>query len=283
MKKFLGRILIAIIGLPILYLVIFVFPHLHYLPLNVLILALTLTGAFEVQNFFVKSNIPVFKYCAPILSASMVIVSYLEITFLQDLTSLTYKWLILILMFIAVRSIFALKKKDLSKVLPILSSSSFIIIYPGLFTTYIVRILMISETQPNYVLLFFIALVFSNEILAYIFGKLFGQKTKLHFVISPNKTLVGFISGFLGSIAAAIAFYYLVPQMFSTHLINVILFGSLIALSSIFGDLFESAMKRSANVKDSGTIMMGRGGVLDTLDSFLLSAPVFFLLFPLLS
>ena len=283
MKKFVARLIISIIILPVLYLVIFVFTQLNYLALNIIILFFTITGAFEVKNFFSKANIPVFHYSAPILSASMSIITYLEITFFQNFTSLTYKWLILIFIFIALKSIFSVKKKDFSKVLPLISSSSFIIIYPGLFMTYIIRILTLSEDKSSYIFLFFLSIVFCNEIMAYLLGKFFGQRTKLKLAISPNKTLVGFISGFLSSIGAAAIFYYVFPQLFSANLFSVMLFGSLIALSSIFGDLFESAMKRSANVKDSGTLMIGRGGILDTLDSLLLSAPVFYLVFPLIS
>ncbi|MBN2444875.1 MAG: phosphatidate cytidylyltransferase [Spirochaetales bacterium] len=283
MTKFFGRLIIALVILPLLYLVIFVFPHYNHLALNVIILFFTVAGAFEVQNFFVKSEIPVFKYSAPILSASLVIVTYLEITFFKDINSLTYKWLILVFAFIAIKSIFTVNKKDFSKVLPIISTSSFVILYPGLFMTYIIRILTLSEDKPNIVFLFFLALVFSNEILAYVFGKFLGQGTKLKLAISPNKTLVGFIAGFLGTVGTAVFFYYSIPHFLNTNLFNVIFFGALIALSSIFGDLFESAMKRSAKIKDSGALMMGRGGILDTLDSLLLSAPVFFLVFPLLS
>lgn len=283
MKKILGRILTGLIMFPLLYFVIFVFTQFNFLALNIIILLFTIAGAFEVQNFFIKANIPVFKYSAPILSSSMAIVTYLEISFFKQINSLSYKWLILILLFISLRSIFAVKKKDFSKILPVISSSSFIIIYPGLFITYIIRILTLSDTKPGYVFLFFIVLVFSNEIMSYLLGKFFGQGTKLKLSISPNKTLVGFIAGFLSSIGSAVIFYYLVPRIFSTTLFNVMLFGSLISLASIFGDLFESAMKRSANVKDSGTLAMGRGGILDTLDSLLLSAPVFFLVYPLIS
>lgn len=283
MIKFLKRIIVAVVMFPLLYLVLFVINHLNFLGLNIIILLFTIVGAFEVQNFFVKANIPVFKYSAPVLSASMVVVTYLEISFFKQINSLSYKWLILILIFIALRSIFTIRKKDFSKILPIISASSFIIIYPGLFISYMIRILTLSDDKSNYVFLFFIALVFSNEIMSYLFGKFFGQGTQLKLAISPNKTLVGFIAGFLSSIGAAVVFYYLVPQIFSATLFNVMLFGSLISLTSIFGDLFESAMKRSANVKDSGTLAMGRGGILDTLDSLLLSAPVFFLVFPLIS
>ncbi|MCI7397280.1 MAG: phosphatidate cytidylyltransferase, partial [Spirochaetia bacterium] len=55
--------------------------------------------------------------------------------------------------------------------------------------------------------------------------------------------------------------------------------GILIAFSSIVGDLAESVFKRSADVKDSGHIIPGRGGVLDSIDSIVMSAPVFYLLF----
>ncbi|MBN1696270.1 MAG: phosphatidate cytidylyltransferase [Spirochaetales bacterium] len=281
MNKFIFRVLLAIIIFPLLYLFIFVITGFHFVALVLFILAFVVVGAFEVRNFFDKAHIPTFKYSAPILSVTIPLVTYFEVFFLTGYDALTYKWLIIVLAAMFIRTIFTVRKKNMNSIIPLAISSSFILIYPGLFMTYMIRLLAFRNSSC--VFLFFLSLVFSNEIISYLCGKFFGQSTKLNLAISPNKTLVGFISGFVGSIATAVVFYFLVPDLFSADLFNVMLFGSLIGLTTIFGDLFESAMKRSANLKDSGFIMMGRGGILDTVDSFLLSAPVFYLIYPLIS
>jgi phosphatidate cytidylyltransferase len=281
MKKFIFRLLLVIIISPLLYLFIFVINGLHFLALFLFILSFVVIGAFEVRNFFDKANIPTFKYSAPIFSITIPVVTYCKIFYFKDYDALTYKWLIIVLAFLFLRTIFAVRKKNFSIIIPLVTSSSFIIIYPGLFISYMIRLLAFHNA--DFVFLLFLSLVFSNEIIAYLCGKFLGKGTKLNLSISPNKTLVGFITGFISSIGTAVAFYYLVPGLFSTNIFNVMLFGSIIGLTTIFGDLFESAMKRSASLKDSGYIMMGRGGILDTLDSLLLSAPVFYLIYPLIS
>jgi phosphatidate cytidylyltransferase len=281
MKKFLFRLLLALIIFPLLYLFIFVINGLNFLALFLLVLSFVVIGAFEIRNFFDKANIPTFKISAPVFSITIPVVTYCEIFYLTDYDALTYKWLIIVLAFLLLRTIFAVRKKDFSVILPLATSSSFIIIYPGLFISYMIRLL--AFTHADFVILLFLSLVFSNEIIAYLCGKFFGKGTRLNLSISPNKTVVGFITGFVSSIGTAVVFYYLVPDLFSTNIFNVMLFGSIIGLTTIFGDLFESAMKRSAHLKDSGFIMMGRGGILDTLDSLLLSAPVFYLIYPLIS
>ena len=99
---------------------------------------------------------------------------------------------------------------------------------------------------------------------------------------SPNKSVMGFIGGFAGSIAAGVLGYILWPNIFHGSILKIIFMGICIAFSSIVGDLTESIFKRSAGVKDSGHVIPGRGGVLDSIDSILMSAPVFYLMISIL-
>ena len=102
----------------------------------------------------------------------------------------------------------------------------------------------------------------------------------MNLFISPNKSLAGFISGILFSVCTSIVFYILLPELFKVNILIIILFGILIGATTVIGDLIESVLKRAMNVKDSGVIMMGRGGILDSVDSVLISAPVFFFIYP---
>ena len=104
---------------------------------------------------------------------------------------------------------------------------------------------------------------------AYITGKRFGR-IKIAKNISPGKTLEGVI----GAMVINVIFMLVIGLNFSEfNMIGGILFGFIITLLSIYGDLFVSWMKRSAGVKDTGNIIPGHGGILDRVDSFLLALP----------
>jgi len=110
------------------------------------------------------------------------------------------------------------------------------------------------------------------DIAGYFVGSLAGRR-KLAPRISPGKTWEGTIAGF---VAAALAVWFVGTQVFSPSLPAEILAPVALAVgpAGLFGDLLESALKRAAGVKDSGTIFPGHGGVLDRIDSLLLVASV---------
>lgn len=108
----------------------------------------------------------------------------------------------------------------------------------------------------------------ASDTFAYFAGRAFG-KHKIVPTISPNKTLEGFIGGFIGCIITGAVFSYIVgiPFWFGIHV------GMICGILAPLGDLFESKLKRLCNVKDSGTLLPGHGGVLDRFDSLLFTAP----------
>jgi phosphatidate cytidylyltransferase len=116
-------------------------------------------------------------------------------------------------------------------------------------------------------------IVMAGDTAAFYVGTRFGRK-KLCPRVSPNKSVEGALGGLAGSlIGALIAGYTFFPEMTTADtLVTAILFGMIGQL----GDLFESFLKRSFGVKDSGTIFPGHGGVLDRLDSILFAAPFAF-------
>jgi len=120
---------------------------------------------------------------------------------------------------------------------------------------------------------FLLCLVFLNDTGAFYFGRYLG-KYKLHKEISPNKTWEGAIGGLICSIIGSFMFlkiFRLRPICFETFLLIFFL-----AIIGQIGDLAESLIKRSYNVKDSGTILPGHGGILDRIDSFLFTIPVLY-------
>lgn len=130
---------------------------------------------------------------------------------------------------------------------------------------------IIHEYSPEVVLGFFIML-WLNDTGAYVFGRLFGKR-KFFPRISPKKTWEGFAGGMASAIAGGwiLSIYY--PQF---SLLNWIILAILIAVSASFGDLVESMLKRSLNVKDSSNLLPGHGGILDRFDGVLLASPMVF-------
>lgn len=126
-----------------------------------------------------------------------------------------------------------------------------------------------------YWLLYALALNWVGDSAAYYAGRTFGRH-KLAPRISPGKS----VQGALASVAASILFGWIWLHFFSpaTPLVDALLFSALANVAGQLGDLVESAMKRGAGIKDSGTLLPGHGGWLDRVDSSLFSIPVVYFL-----
>ncbi|MCP3953409.1 MAG: phosphatidate cytidylyltransferase [Desulfobacterales bacterium] len=116
-----------------------------------------------------------------------------------------------------------------------------------------------------------ICLVFSNDIGAFYAGTFFG-KHKLCPSVSPGKTIEGSLGGLTACFIVGIAFrLFLIPGLsWGWFLLSILC----IAVAGPMGDLFESIIKRSGNIKDSGSILPGHGGMLDRIDALLFASPV---------
>lgn len=144
-----------------------------------------------------------------------------------------------------------------------------------LFVTFFMSHLLFIREAPHgsllVLLLFF--MIWVNDTAAYFTGKAIGKR-KLYPEISPKKSVEGFAGGFIATIIASVIFSLLFLPGFI--LLDSILIGILIGIIGPLGDLCESMFKRAYWVKDSGTIIPGHGGILDRLDSILLSSPIMY-------
>jgi len=123
-------------------------------------------------------------------------------------------------------------------------------------------------------LIFFLLLVvWLGDSGAYYFGKAFGKR-KLSPRISPKKTVEGLIGGISTSIVTAVVIHFTFFRSFPLH--HAIFAGVILSFAGVIGDLAESMWKRSADVKDSGTLLPGHGGFLDRFDSILFTAPILY-------
>lgn len=126
--------------------------------------------------------------------------------------------------------------------------------------------------SPGIIIGFFL-LIWANDTGAYLTGMSVGRH-KLMARISPKKTWEGF---FGGVITAALVAWLLSGWLGAVDKIDWVIISLIISLAGTYGDLFESMLKRSAGVKDSGKIMPGHGGFLDRFDSAILSFPIVYL------
>jgi len=129
-------------------------------------------------------------------------------------------------------------------------------------------------TFSGLLLLCFFIIIWCSDIGAYILGSLFGQKygRKIAPEISPKKSWIGFWGGLLFAVLAAMILHW--TGLLSFPLVHCIILAVLMHGSGVAGDLFESMWKRCCNVKDSGNLIPGHGGMLDRLDSTLFAMPV---------
>jgi len=118
-------------------------------------------------------------------------------------------------------------------------------------------------------ILFVFVLIWVNDSFAYVFGRLLGRH-KLAPSISPKKTIEGFVGGLIASVAVG---YFFGTEIVPIEDTQLAVFGAVISLSANLGDLFESKIKRTLGVKDSGTALPGHGGFLDRFDSVLFAGP----------
>ena len=132
-----------------------------------------------------------------------------------------------------------------------------------------------SEGDFNGILLLcFFAIIWATDVGAYMFGITLGQKygKKLFPSISPKKSWIGFWGGLVTAVAVAVLLHY--TGIFRFDLIHCICISLPLSVAGVYGDLIESQWKRHYEVKDSGSLIPGHGGLLDRFDSALIAIPI---------
>ena len=170
-------------------------------------------------------------------------------------------------------------RSPLIQVLPDTAQGLFGLIYIAYPLT-LIPLLWKQEDGPALVL-FLMVCVWAGDTAALYFGRAFGKR-KLAPRLSPGKTWVGSIASIVASMLAAGLIIY-ISDILTAHgntvlhisepLWQSLLLAAILNIAAQLGDLLESAIKRGAGVKDSGTMLPGHGGILDRIDALLLSAP----------
>ncbi|HKR26470.1 MAG TPA: CDP-archaeol synthase, partial [Acidobacteriaceae bacterium] len=171
-------------------------------------------------------------------------------------------------------------RSPVNRVLPDSAYSVFGLIYIG-FSMSTLYLLSTQDNGPS-LLLFLFCAVWCGDVAALYIGRAFGR-FHLAPTLSPNKTWEGSIASVAGSIGITVLLLYIANQLtlrnvdalsYPGNLVHWIVLAVLVNIGAQVGDLVESAIKRGANVKDSGHLLPGHGGMLDRIDALLLAAPV---------
>ncbi len=159
-------------------------------------------------------------------------------------------------------------RRPLVEALPAAGISASALLLVAFPLSYTVRLHAIPLQGPQ-VLLFALVIIWVGDTAAYFVGRSIG-KYKLAPHLSPKKTWEGTVASFLGSLVVALILgrFMTVPV---AHLLGMAALGN---VAGQVGDLLESAYKRSAGIKDSGSLLPGHGGVLDRIDALILAIPV---------
>lgn len=284
-KKIVSRLLIFFVGIPLVALLILCCTFKQHLVVNLILTVLNVIAAMELRTILSKKIAVPGKVSTIFFAATLPLAMVLHISFDFNTEFFALVTIISVNVFF-LRGIIgtAYTRDHIAK----LGSSLILLVYPGMFSIWIMKIA--SLPYASAVMLIFVLSVFANDSFAWLFGMLFGKNNRGIFPVSPNKSIVGFIAG----LSMAILIYFLascilpefdIPAFTAKNLptpLATIILGLATGLATIAGDLVESAIKRSTEVKDSGTIMHGRGGMLDSLDSLVFAAPVFFFLYKVL-
>ena len=142
--------------------------------------------------------------------------------------------------------------------------------YIGLAAISLSWVRTIPQAGP-WLILYVLVVVWATDTGGYVIGKTFGGP-KLAPLISPKKTWSGWFGGLFFAMGAAAMLAYGHP---ASHPAAMVALAAFLAVVAQFGDLLESSIKRRYNIKDSGNIIPGHGGILDRVDGLLLTAPVF--------
>ena len=226
-----------------------------------------LLGLWEFHGLF-KSHA---DYSTPqILSTTLGIFFFVFIAiYLQDGIHLFYLKILLSITFIVLLS--ELFRKN-NQPLIVLSLTIFPLLY---FVVPFLLMLQISilEYSSFPLLIGMFIIIWTNDSMAYFIGKAYGKKP-LFKRVSPNKSWEGTIAGFIFSFPAAYILFLTTESMDMTFwLVSALI----ISPCAVLGDLLESLFKRSLNIKDTGNILPGHGGILDRFDAVVFTVPFFYL------
>lgn len=230
---------------------------------GLLVTTFIVVGLYEFFTMLEKKGISIYKYFGIAMGALIPIslIFRFETTKKWELLFAVLALLFLILM--------QFRHRQSSGVIVGISTTIFGILYVSWFLSFLIRIRYLTGGIGLFTSILLISK--SGDIGAYLIGSRFG-KTPLMPRISPKKSVEGALAGLIFNILGALAS----RQFLNLPIPYLVSLGIIMGILGQLGDLSESLMKRDCQVKDSGRVIPGMGGVLDIIDSLLFTAPVFY-------
>lgn len=274
-KKIIERLIIFFVGAPLVLASIYFLPHYNFLVYHIELFIAALIANYEIYNILSQRSPAYPKKILAFFGTILVLSSYL-----MGLHAVPFQYIFIVfgcvtagMMFMEI--IFSLSGNFINSIAR-LTTGMFMLIYPWGLAVYLSAIA--SLPNAGALIIMFLLMTFGCDSFAWFFGMLFGKNNRGFIKASPKKSIAGFIGGFIGSATAAVGSFYFFNKQFNGKLKELIIIAIFTALFAIIGDIIESILKRSADVKDSGKVILGRGGILDSIDSLLIAAPVFYTL-----
>jgi phosphatidate cytidylyltransferase len=282
-KKLIQRLLVFIIGLPSAIFIVAGLPQKHHLTANIIVIVLSSLGAGEFAGMLRKEGYRISPGESVILGCLAPLGATLTVSFGVGGDLFFAAVPVLGIFWVLIRRAFA-GEKTLMENSKYLTAGLSVLLYPGLLLSWLVMMGLLPGADR--IMAVFLLMVIVNDSAAWAAGMLFGKGNRGIIPASPNKSAAGFIGGFAASVlVGAGAVIYFSPVFNSPALPSPwagLILGFFTATAASLGDLAESAMKRGAGIKDSGSSIPGRGGVLDSIDSIALAAPVYYFCYRLL-
>lgn len=256
------RIVSSILVISITLLIIYLFPNWVFCAVAAVFITFAL---YEFYSMVEKKKITVYKYFGTFLGALVPVFTYLEYNMKTE--GVVVFSIVLFAVFIFARQ-FA--KKDGSDILASTAITLFGILYISWFFTFIIKLKYLPNGSN--LVIFLLLLTEGGDAGAYFVGSMIGKHLLIP-RISPKKTIEGTVGGFVTILVLAVLSKPLLPEM---SIWQIMIAAVLIGVICPIGDLAESLLKRDCGVKDSGECLPGLGGVLDTIDSLLMTAPMLY-------
>lgn len=272
MSKVAKRLLTFFIGIPLVLAIVFC-DWLNHLPLQITIGIFAVLGANEFYNMLSKKGIVLFNREVVLIGTALLPFSCY--TFILSGLSLDITPWLFISLVILLMGFECFTAKSFENSLSKIAYTTLTFFYTGFLITFLSRMTILPDSKV--IISLFLIFVFMCDSFAWFFGILFGKSTRGFVAASPNKSLVGFIGGIIGSLGCGFVLKYFFPAAISISNLNLVILGIITSVSAIIGDLIESVFKRSCDIKDSGNLIPGRGGVLDSIDSVVIAAPIFYI------
>ena len=215
----------------------------------------------------------VYPYILAVTSFSLAIISNGNSIILEDNLSekITISLFVFVLFFTLISTLISSRKVAIQYLGRIFLSLIYIIIPFSLLIK--IPYLNYENSFDSSIIIGVFVLTWSNDIFAFLVGKNFG-KTKLIERVSPNKTIEGFLGGFIFTFISG---YFVSAYCDSIPPIQWFAIAIIVSTFGVLGDLIESMFKRQAEIKDSSNFIPGHGGFLDRLDSIIFATPFIYL------